>query len=147
MSTTDQTDPPSRSFVIDLDRCTGCWACAIACRMRNELSEGEWWIRVETVGGASRDTSTGVFPDVEKHYRPIIDHCIEGVAEPTAPDTPACAAACPTRAIVVSEGTELASTQSGFESRRAEYAGRVDAIDVWYRPARDARHQRRSGGG
>lgn len=149
MSADDTTDPPSRTFVIDLDRCTGCWACAIACRMRNELSEAEWWIHVETVGGASQDTSTGVFPDVEKHYRPVIDHCIEGGGDRTTPDTPACAAACPTRAIEVGSGAEPASThptQPGVESRPAQYAGRVDEIHVWYRPARDARHQRRSGG-
>ena len=53
------------------------------------------------------------------------------------------------RAIEVGSGAEPASThptQPGVESRPAQYAGRVDEIHVWYRPARDARHQRRSGG-
>jgi Fe-S-cluster-containing dehydrogenase component len=147
MSTADPSDPPSRTFVIDLDRCTGCWACAIACRMKNDLAEGEWWIHVETVGGAARDTSTGSFPNIEKHYRPVIDHCSEGGSGQTSAVVPACAAACPTRAIEVGEGKEIPSTQSGFEGAPAQYAERVDEIDVWYRPARDARQQRRSGCG
>ena len=149
--TPDGTDhTPSRTFVIDLDRCTGCWACAIACRMKNDLPEDEWWIRVETVGGASRDTSIGVFPNVEKLYRPVIDHCSEGVDGNTAPGAPACAAACPTRAIKVGEGGEgsdSAPEQSASQDRPTEYAGRVDEIDVWYRPPRDPRNQRRSGRG
>jgi Fe-S-cluster-containing dehydrogenase component len=150
-NTTDTTettdDAPSRTFVIDLDRCTGCWACAIACRMKNDLPEGEWWIRVETVGGASQDTSSGVFPNVEKHYRPVIDHCSEGVDGNTAPGAPACAAACPTRAIEVSGSGQAAPEQSASQDRPTEYAGRVDEIDVWYRPPRDSRNQRRSGNG
>jgi len=77
-------------MVIDLDRCIGCWACATACKMENNVGQGLWWQRVETVGGAEIDTSAGVFPQVHKHYRPRnCFHCA---------DAP-CIPACPTSAI------------------------------------------------
>lgn len=77
-------------MVIDLDRCIGCWACAVACKMENSVGEGLWWQRVETIGGPSIDTSAGVFPQVSKHYQPRnCFHCAD----------PPCLPVCPTSAI------------------------------------------------
>ncbi|MGE0385115.1 MAG: 4Fe-4S dicluster domain-containing protein [Gammaproteobacteria bacterium] len=77
-------------LAIDLDRCIGCWACAVACKIENSVGEGLWWQRIETVGGAAPDSSTGRFPDVSKHYRPRnCFHCAE----------PPCLPACPEQAI------------------------------------------------
>ncbi|RWB32233.1 MAG: 4Fe-4S dicluster domain-containing protein [Mesorhizobium sp.] len=79
------------AMVLNLDRCIGCWACAIACKQENSIGEGLWWQKVATVGGASLDTSSGVFPDIQKHYQPRnCFHCA---------DAP-CIPVCPTGAIV-----------------------------------------------
>lgn len=76
-------------LVIDLDRCTGCQTCVIACKMEHGL-EGYSGIRVETVGGQYRDTPAGTYPDFSMYYLPIpCMHCAE------AP----CLSACPTDAI------------------------------------------------
>jgi molybdopterin-containing oxidoreductase family iron-sulfur binding subunit len=78
-------------MVLDLDRCIGCWACAVACKMENSVGEGLWWQRVQTMGGPAIDTSSGIFPQVHKHYRPRnCFHCAE----------PPCLPVCPTEAIV-----------------------------------------------
>jgi molybdopterin-containing oxidoreductase family iron-sulfur binding subunit len=78
-------------MVIDLDRCIGCWACAVACKMENSVGEGLWWQKVQTVGGAAIDTSAGAFPHVQKHYRPRnCFHCAD----------PPCLPVCPTSALV-----------------------------------------------
>ncbi len=77
-------------MLIDLDRCIGCWACAVACKMENQVPEGMWWQSVPTVGGAQTDTSAGEFPGVTKHYEPKnCFHCAE----------PPCLPVCPTDAI------------------------------------------------
>ncbi|MFC1999334.1 4Fe-4S dicluster domain-containing protein [Chloroflexota bacterium] len=76
-------------LVIDLERCTGCQTCTVACKMENGLEVGSG-IRVETVGGPSRDTPEGIYPNLHMYYFPILCmHC----------DEPPCVASCPTEAI------------------------------------------------
>lgn len=72
-------------FFFDQARCTGCAACAIACKDWNKLPAGRemQWRRVYS-------TETGRFPRVDvAHLCLSCFHCAE----------PACAKACPTGAI------------------------------------------------
>lgn len=43
-------------LLIDLDRCTGCRTCTVACKMENRLDQVSG-IRMETVGGPLWATS------------------------------------------------------------------------------------------
>lgn len=62
-------------MVIDLDRCTGCEACVVACHAENNISTvGEdqaargraiHWIRVERY-------FEGEFPDVKTKFMPVL---------------------------------------------------------------------------
>ena len=74
------------AMAIDLDRCTGCHACSVACKVENNLPNGIWWNRVMTVGGESMDTPEGKFPNLRMEFLPInCQHC----------ENPACVKACP----------------------------------------------------
>ena len=76
-------------IVIDLERCIGCHACSIACKLENHVEKGAW-IRVHTVGGRGIDTASGKFPEVSMHYLPrLCMHCA----------APPCVDACPLAAI------------------------------------------------
>jgi Fe-S-cluster-containing dehydrogenase component len=76
-------------LVIDLDRCTGCQTCNVACKMEHNL-DGFSGIRVDTVGGPHRDTPTGEYPNLSMYYLPIpCMHCSQ----------PPCLPSCPTEAI------------------------------------------------
>jgi len=76
-------------MVIDLERCTGCQTCTVACKVENGIEAGSG-MRVETVGGAHRDTPAGRYPELSMHYLPIACmHCVE----------PPCRDACPAEAI------------------------------------------------
>ncbi len=37
-------------LVIDLQRCIGCWTCAVACKADNSVGLGNWWIKVLSNG-------------------------------------------------------------------------------------------------
>ena len=76
-------------MVIDLPKCIGCRACAVACKSNNNLPDGVWYNRVITMGndpdaalmaaggiadvasdsdyahgsGATIDIATGTYPD------------------------------------------------------------------------------------
>jgi Fe-S-cluster-containing dehydrogenase component len=76
-------------LVIDLERCTGCNACTVACKVENKL-ESISGIRVETIGGSHRDTPAGVYPQLTMSFLPVpCMHCKE----------PPCLEACPAGAI------------------------------------------------
>ena len=131
------------AFVIDETRCIGCWACAIACRAKNEADD-EWWVRVESQGGSLLDTSAGVFPDLEKRYRPVIDRCGLTPDAVDPGDPPACARACPTAALRVGDMRDPGSDES-LESAEVVPPKAQRPVEVWYLSV-PARRQRRSGG-
>lgn len=76
-------------MAIDLDRCTGCEACVVACRAENNIATaGEkeaargratHWIRVERYW-------EGEFPDVRVKFVPVLcQQCDEAPCEPVCP--------------------------------------------------------------
>ncbi len=70
-------------LAIDLNRCTGCYACVVACKSENSTLPGVYWIRIDEV-------EQGQFPKVSKTFIPMLCmHCAE---------VP-CAEACPAGAI------------------------------------------------
>lgn len=69
-------------FTLNLERCTGCAACAIACTNENDVGDGLAWRQIATFN-EERLPGTGVF-----HYSLACNHCAE----------PACMYGCPARA-------------------------------------------------
>ena len=72
-----------RSFVLDLDRCTGCGACVLGCQTANRLAPGTSWRRVETFNRQRFSNAPVV------HLSLGCFHCQE----------PACANGCPAHAL------------------------------------------------
>jgi Fe-S-cluster-containing dehydrogenase component len=73
---------PQALFTLDLDRCTGCSACAIACRIENLVDEAVDWRRIHTFNELNFP-GTAVY-----HYSLACNHCLE----------PACMYGCPANA-------------------------------------------------
>ncbi|MCI9262463.1 4Fe-4S dicluster domain-containing protein [Adlercreutzia equolifaciens] len=70
-------------LVVNLDRCSGCDGCVVACKMENKINLGEYWNRVVTVG------PTGTHPDIEMYWLPVqCQQC----------EHPSCVEVCPTGA-------------------------------------------------
>ncbi len=70
-------------MVIDLQRCTGCGGCDLACKSENNLREGHFWSHHIT-------HTIGEFPNVRYEYLPTLcNHC----------ENAPCVKACPTSAL------------------------------------------------
>jgi tetrathionate reductase subunit B len=79
-------------LVIDQERCIGCEACTVACKLENN-SHGHC-IRVETQNVAQKDTPEGRFPELKMDFLPkLCNHC----------DDPPCVDSCPVEALVKRE--------------------------------------------
>jgi Fe-S-cluster-containing dehydrogenase component len=76
-------------MTIDLDRCTGCEACVVACHAENNLPVSDpklaaqgrttHWIRVDRY-------YEGEFPDIKVKYMPVLcQHCDSAPCEPVCP--------------------------------------------------------------
>lgn len=77
------------AMVIDLDRCTGCQACVVACNAENnipvvtelEAAYGRWmnWIHIERYW-------EGEYPNVRAKFTPVLcQQCGEAPCEPVCP--------------------------------------------------------------
>ncbi|HBT95733.1 MAG TPA: 4Fe-4S ferredoxin [Coriobacteriia bacterium] len=74
---------PKRCLVVDLDRCSGCQSCIVACKFENNVGLGNYWCDVINVD------PIGKHPDIEMYWLPIQCQQCE--------DAP-CVAVCPTGA-------------------------------------------------
>lgn len=76
-------DQGRAGFLLDLSRCTGCGACAVACRIENDLPQGLSWRRVVSVNLPRWEGGPTYHLSLACH------HC----------EHPPCAEACPTGAL------------------------------------------------
>ena len=68
-------------IVVDLNRCTGCMTCVVACKEENLTRPAVWWDKVLEVENPTLDTITYLWH--------ACMHC----------DNPPCVGACPVKAI------------------------------------------------
>jgi molybdopterin-containing oxidoreductase family iron-sulfur binding subunit len=66
-------------MVIDLTKCTGCFACMLSCKQEHFLPPGVFWARV-VVG------EDGRYPSVQKQVLPVLcNHCQEAPCQKVCP--------------------------------------------------------------
>ncbi|MDR3136136.1 MAG: 4Fe-4S dicluster domain-containing protein [Coriobacteriales bacterium] len=76
------------AIVTDLDRCVGCLACSVACKMVNSVPIGQFWNKTLRVGPNPKKEGDN-WPDVELYYLTVqCQHC----------EKPQCVEVCPTGA-------------------------------------------------
>lgn len=74
---------PRYAMAIDLERCTGCHACSVACKVENQVPLGNFRTKVYY-------HDRGRFPDVRRNFLPMM--CMQCADAP-------CLRACPNKAI------------------------------------------------
>ena len=82
------------AIVTDVDRCVGCHACTVACKVMHEMPGGRYWNRVLRIGPNPKEGGSGNWPDVEMYFLNLsCQHCA----------TPECVSVCPTGATTKAE--------------------------------------------
>ena len=85
------TTPNRPAFHVDSSICSGCKACQIACKDRNDLADGIRWRRVyEVAGGEWHQEGTAWRPDIFAYHLSLsCNHC----------KRPICVECCPSGAM------------------------------------------------
>ncbi|MDR1713848.1 MAG: 4Fe-4S dicluster domain-containing protein [Coriobacteriales bacterium] len=77
------------AIVTDLDRCVGCLACSVACKVVNNVPIGNYWNKTLRIGPNPTEGGSGAYPDIELYFLNVgCQHCA----------TPECTKVCPTEA-------------------------------------------------
>ncbi len=77
------------AIVTDLDRCVGCLACSVACKVVNGVPVGNFWNKTLRIGPHPKEGGSGQYPDVEMYFLNVqCQHC----------ENPECVSVCPTEA-------------------------------------------------
>jgi len=78
---------PRWGMVLDLKRCVGCNACAVACMQENSLPSGMMWTKTVS-------EEIGIYPNVTRAYIPMLcNHC----------ENAPCERVCPTKATYITD--------------------------------------------
>ena len=64
------------SIVTDLDRCVGCLACSVSCKVVNGVPTGNFWNKTLRIGPHPKEGGSGQYPDVEMYFLNVqCQHC------------------------------------------------------------------------
>ncbi len=105
----------SKAFYVNLNACTGCKACQVACKDKWNLPVGRTWRRVAEYTGGSWVQENGTFQqNVFAYYVSVAcNHC----------EKPACIEACPAQAIMKRpDGIVVINQQDCVGCRYCEWA-------------------------
>jgi Fe-S-cluster-containing dehydrogenase component len=97
-------------MLVNLERCTGCWACSLACKDAHKLPGDEYWQFIRTNGGGGIDEPKGTYPYIYMSWTPVYTQectlCGDRIKEG---EEPYCTYNCPTKAIVFGDADDPAS--------------------------------------
>lgn len=125
--------PKNMTMLVDLRRCSGCWTCACACMIGNNLNDGDWRLTVKTLGnGDGIDRPAGVWPDLHMSWMPIYSKdctfCAPRIAEGKAPY---CQQSCPCKAITFGDLNDEESDVSKKMEELRDKGYRVFSLPEW----------------
>lgn len=85
------------AIATDLNRCVGCLACSVACKVVNNVPIGNYWNKVLRIGPNIKPSTSSNPIDIEMYFLPLsCQHC----------SNPECVKVCPTGAShVAADGT------------------------------------------
>ncbi|CAK7011309.1 MAG: hypothetical protein PEGG_00436 [Paraeggerthella hongkongensis] len=106
-------------ILVNLQRCTGCWTCSLACKVVNELPYDEYWATVRTLGsGEGIDRPAGTWPNLSMSWMPVWSKkCIKCAPRLAEGQEPFCVKCCPNSALTTGEAVDAeveALREKGF---------------------------------
>ena len=104
----------AKKMFVDLERCIGCWTCAMSCKVFHDLEDDDYRVTVRTNGsGTGIDRPQGVYPDLHMTWQPIYQKSCTWCADRQAKGLgPMCEYECPTEALAYGDDADPQSAYS-----------------------------------
>ena len=121
----------AHKMLVDIDRCIGCWTCAMGCKVGNHLEDDEYRVEVETHGsGQGIDRPEGVYPDLHMWWQPVYLPSCTFCAERMKEGEPQfCVMDCPTQALAFGDVDDPDSAYSQARARLEARGARCGELD------------------
>jgi Fe-S-cluster-containing dehydrogenase component len=123
------------TLLINLQRCTGCWTCSLACKVGNQLADDEWWQHVRTLGsGEGIDRPAGVWPNLHMSWIPIhTQDCTLCGGRTAQGQEPFCVHNCPNGAMTYGDLDDPQSAVAAKLKDLRERGYRIFKLPEWER--------------
>lgn len=123
------------TILVNLNLCTGCWTCSLACKAGYNLPEDEWWQYIRTVGsGSGVDEPAGTWPNLKMKWVPVYSQDCLLCGERTEQGLePFCTYNCPTNALVYGDLDDPTSEVAIQLEKAREKGYRVFQMKSWER--------------
>jgi molybdopterin-containing oxidoreductase family iron-sulfur binding subunit len=73
-------------MAVDVERCIGCWSCAVICKSENDVPLGMWWNRILTHGEGLDEPHSSDTGELDMHWVPLAcQHCDDAPCEKVCP--------------------------------------------------------------
>ena len=118
-----------RNILVDLTRCTGCWACSVACKVAYDLDPDDFRVSVRTLGnGGGIDQPGGEWPNLYMRWMPIYHTNCTMCGDR---DVPYCVECCPSKALTLGDATDEQSEISEKINTLAEAGKHIFELPDW----------------
>jgi len=123
------------AILVNLERCTGCWTCAMACKIGNNLPDEKWWSYVRTLGdGQSIDEPEGHWPNLKMSWMlTYTEECTLCPGRAKKREDPYCVYNCPTEALTYGDKDDPAGPLRKRMEELKQKGFRFFQLEPWER--------------
>lgn len=122
----------TQSILVDVNRCTGCWTCSLACKVAYGLDEDEYRMYVRTIGGGEVDVPGGQWPNLYMKWKPIYKkNCLNCKGCKSTDGMPYCVYNCTNEALTCGDLDDPESPISKEMERLKGMEYRIYQIPGW----------------
>lgn len=122
----------AHATLVNINRCTGCWTCSLACKQAHDLGLDDYRLFVRTIGGGQIDTPGGTWPNLYMKWMPLFTQsCASCVGDAHSEGLPPCVYNCSMQALSYGDESDPTSDVSLAMEALKDKGYRIYQLPDW----------------